>query len=178
MNETTVTVTVHLRLRTFPLILRIPFIFIISSCNLLSISPPSWFLCCIIDGNTGRSSCFLGLWGVPSPLVIPSTIRPSKILILKFFILSLYCSREHVWTNTTLQFQWHKHSTLLHWKLRVCNTQCGAQNAEYYTIISYVYWTVHHLDSWIKTGQLMSLALFFAQHVTSAHMQPSYAAPI
>ena len=27
--------------------------------------------------------------------------------------------------------------------------------------VSYIYWTVHHLDSWIKTDQLMSLALFF-----------------
>ena len=33
---------------------------------------------------------------------------------------------------------------------------------------SCVYWTVHHLDSWIKIDQLMSLALFFAQHVSNA----------
>jgi len=33
---------------------------------------------------------------------------------------------------------------------------------------SYVYWTVHHLDSLIKIDQLMSLALFFAQHVSNA----------
>jgi hypothetical protein len=33
---------------------------------------------------------------------------------------------------------------------------------------SYVYWTVHHLDSWIKIDQLMSLALFFAQRVSNA----------
>ena len=33
----------------------------------------------------------------------------------------------------------------------------------------YVYWTVHHLDSWIKIDQLMSLGLFFAaQHVSNA----------
>ena len=32
---------------------------------------------------------------------------------------------------------------------------------------SYVYWTVHHLDSWIKIDQLMSLALLFAQHVSN-----------
>jgi tRNA(Arg) A34 adenosine deaminase TadA len=31
----------------------------------------------------------------------------------------------------------------------------------------YVYWTVHHLDSWIKIVQLMSLDLFFAQHVSN-----------
>ena len=34
--------------------------------------------------------------------------------------------------------------------------------------VSYIYWTVHHLDSWIKTDQLMSLALFFAQRVSNA----------
>ena len=33
---------------------------------------------------------------------------------------------------------------------------------------SYPYWTMHHLDSWIKIDQLMSLALFFAQHVSNA----------
>ena len=33
-------------------------------------------------------------------------------------------------------------------------------------MVFYVYWTVHHLDSWIKIDQLMSLALFFAQHVS------------
>ena len=33
----------------------------------------------------------------------------------------------------------------------------------------YVYWTLHHLDSWIKIDQLMSLALFFfSQHVSNA----------
>ena len=34
--------------------------------------------------------------------------------------------------------------------------------------LSYVYWTVHHLDSWIERDQLMSLALFFAQPVSNA----------
>ena len=34
-------------------------------------------------------------------------------------------------------------------------------------LTTYVYWTVHHLDSWIKIDQLMSLALFFAQHVSN-----------
>ena len=34
--------------------------------------------------------------------------------------------------------------------------------------VSYVYWTVHHLDIWIKIDQLMSFALFFAQHVSNA----------
>ena len=35
--------------------------------------------------------------------------------------------------------------------------------------LSYVYWTVHHLDSWIKINQLMSLVLFFAaKHVSNA----------
>jgi len=33
---------------------------------------------------------------------------------------------------------------------------------------SCMYWTVHHLDSWIKIDQLMSLALLFAQHVSNA----------
>jgi hypothetical protein len=42
--------------------------------------------------------------------------------------MSLYHSCKCVWTNTTLQLQWHKHSTLLHWTLCVCNTQCDAQN--------------------------------------------------
>ena len=32
----------------------------------------------------------------------------------------------------------------------------------------YVYWTVHLRDSWIKIDKLMSLALFFAQHVSNA----------
>jgi len=43
-----------------------------------------------------------------------------------------------------------------------------------FIVWSYVYWTVHHLDSWIKIDQLMSLALFFAQHVLNAstiHLQ-------
>ena len=30
-----------------------------------------------------------------------------------------------------------------------------------YISVSYVYWTVHNLDSWIKMDQLMSLALLF-----------------
>ena len=34
--------------------------------------------------------------------------------------------------------------------------------------LSYVYWTVRHLDSWIKIDQPMSLALFFAQRVSNA----------
>ena len=42
-------------------------------------------------------------------------------------------------------------------KKKVINTKC----------VSYVYWTVHHLDSWIKIDQLMSLASFFAQHVSN-----------
>ena len=34
---------------------------------------------------------------------------------------------------------------------------------------TYIYWTVHHLDSWIKIDQLMSFALFFAaRHVSNA----------
>ena len=33
--------------------------------------------------------------------------------------------------------------------------------------ITYVYWTVHHLDSRIKIDQLMSLAFFFAQHFSN-----------
>ena len=36
-----------------------------------------------------------------------------------------------------------------------------------YTTFFYVYWTVHHLDSRIKIDHLMSLALFFAQHVSN-----------
>ena len=34
---------------------------------------------------------------------------------------------------------------------------------------SYVYWTVHHLHSWIKIDQMVSLFLFFAaQHISNA----------
>jgi hypothetical protein len=40
----------------------------------------------------------------------------------------------------------------------------------YVTIASYVYWTVHHLDSWIKVHQLdvtcFIISLFNAQHVS------------
>jgi len=46
-------------------------------------------------------------------------------------------------------------------------------------ILSYVYWTVHHLDSWVKRDQLdvtcFIISLFYAQHVsdvnTSIHPQ-------
>ena len=47
----------------------------------------------------------------------------------------------------------------------IIDTLHDARNSEHK---SYVYWTAHHLDSWIKIDQLMSLVLFFAQHVSNA----------
>ena len=49
----------------------------------------------------------------------------------------------------------------LKWNKSTNNTSCG----------SYVYWTVHHLDSWIKIDQLdvtcFIISLFNAQHVSN-----------
>jgi len=42
-----------------------------------------------------------------------------------------------------------------------------------HTAVSYVYWTVHHLDSWIKRDQLdvtcFIISLFTAQHVSDVN---------
>jgi len=52
---------------------------------------------------------------------------------------------------------------------RFLRPSSGAQNCTY-SVISYVYWTVHHLDSWIKRDQLdvtcYIISLFNAQHVS------------
>ena len=56
--------------------------------------------------------------------------------------------------------------------LRVINLSFSV-NVLYIDFKSYVYWTVHHLDSWIKETNLMSLAfftsLFNAQHVSDVN---------
>jgi len=46
---------------------------------------------------------------------------------------------------------------------------CDFAKGKLYGCVSYVYWTVHHLDSWIKIDQLdvtcCIISLFNAQHV-------------
>jgi len=47
------------------------------------------------------------------------------------------------------------------WRL-LQSPHCAYVRCHYLSIHeSYVYWTVHHLDSWVKSDQLMPLALLF-----------------
>ena len=63
------------------------------------------------------------------------------------------------------------HTGLLH----LCDTRTawfGSETLIYKELLpSYVYWTVHHLDSWIKIDQLdvtcFIISLFTAQHVSN-----------
>ena len=68
----------------------------------------------------------------------------------------LYC---HLWPVSLCQVFKHYVIKAILWKT-LLNIK--------YLFWSYVYRTVHHLDSWIKLDQLMSLALYFAaQHVSN-----------
>ena len=71
--------------------------------------------------------------------------------------------------------KWLLHSTF--WRLG--NYRCAGRMLEWskgyetYWDGSYVYWTVHHLDSWIKRDQLhvtrFFISLFNAQHVSDVN---------
>ena len=97
--------------------------------------------------------------------------------------ISLICSKFHQWITMRCSFE--SDCTLISVISEVplsrvgpvhYRTVCNSIHINYLPVCkiktsifeSYVYWTMHHLDSWIKTDQLMSLALFFAQHVSNA----------
>jgi len=59
-------------------------------------------------------------------------------------------------------------------RVRANHCCCGkAANITYTDGVSYVYWTVHHLDSWVKRCQLditcFIISLFNAQHVSDVN---------
>ena len=55
----------------------------------------------------------------------------------------------------------------------ICLSNSVSKNFRFTRVSPYVYWTVHHLDSWIKRGQLdvtcFIISLFNAQHVSDVN---------
>ena len=82
----------------------------------------------------------------------------------------------------SVTLMWTTHLSLVWFDLETCNSlalrttrntsKAKLQLAKEASVISpYVYWAVHHLDSWIKTDQLdvirFIISLFTAQHVSN-----------
>jgi hypothetical protein len=72
--------------------------------------------------------------------------------------------------NSELFTSWHTVTNQQTWNLKwyfhfLCLLHTNSADTH---AASYVYWTMHLIDSWIKIDQLMSLALFFAQHFSNA----------
>jgi len=95
--------------------------------------------------------------GLPSVL-IPSVL-PSKPCTFSF-LHTCHMPQSH--PSLWLDPLWRFSVTLLY------PIPVAERDEEWQGRKCYVYWTVHHLDSWIKTDQLMSLTLFSAQHVSNA----------
>jgi len=114
-----------------------------------------------IEGNIGRLvfyHCYYGTGKNPEHQIssVLGTCNCKRRKVLSCFV-KLQATQSVLGTTHVPII----HRCIVHWlTLMLLKAAIGE---------SYVYWTVHHLDSWIKIDQLMSFALFFAaQHVSNA----------
>jgi len=94
--------------------------------------------------------------------------------LIAFACYRVYCHSTELYVNVFPHCTGRHVLSAIHiFRFTFINKKAKSRNmaayiSAFHTLKNYVYWTVHHLDSLIKIDQLMSLALFFAQHVSNA----------